>query len=395
VVSDRVADLTETFGDQAAIAEYLAALRTDIIDNAELFLMVRAQEGQGPFPEAIRQHHRERAFDRYKVNVMVSREQGETGAPVIHEDLPSFDHLTGRIEHISEMGALLTNFTMIKPGALHRANGGYLVLDARDVLREPLAWDALKRCLKTGSITITTVAERMGFASTTQLEPDPIPLDVRVVLVGDRMLHALLMHLDPDFSELFKLQADFEEAVVRDDQVMADYARSIATLAQTENLLPIAAPGMARLIEESIRLADDSTKLTLRVGQLADILREADHYARAEGRDVVSGDEVARSIDAQEWRASRVRDRIQESIERGILTIATEGEAVGQINGLSVASLNGFRFGRPSRITARVRMGSGKLVDIEREVELGGPLHSKGVMILSGYLTASFAPDAP
>lgn len=395
VVSDRVADLTETFGDQAAIAEYLAALRTDIIDNAELFLMVRAQEGQGPFPEAIRQHHRERAFDRYKVNVMVSREQGETGAPVIHEDLPSFDHLTGRIEHISEMGALLTNFTMIKPGALHRANGGYLVLDARDVLREPLAWDALKRCLKAGSITITTVAERMGFASTTQLEPDPIPLDVRVVLVGDRMLHALLVHLDPDFSELFKLQADFDEDMDRDSETIADYARSIATVAQKEDLLPIAAAGMARLIEESVRLADDSTKLTLRLGQLADILREADHYARTDGQDTISADEVARAIDAQEGRASRVRDRIRESIERGILTIATEGEAVGQINGLSVASLNGFRFGRPSRITARVRMGSGKLVDIEREVELGGPLHSKGVMILSGYLTASFAPDAP
>ena len=395
VVSDRVNDLQETFGQHDAIARYLAALRSDLIDNAEVFLMVRAQEGQGPFPEAIRQHHKDSAFDRYKVNVMVSREPDAAGAPVIHEDLPSFDHLTGRIEHISEMGALLTNFTMIKPGALHRANGGYLVLEARDVLREPLAWDALKRCLKAGSITITTVAERMGFASTTQLEPDPIPLDVRVVLVGDRMLHALLVHLDPDFSELFKLQADFDEDMDRDSETIADYARSIATVAQKEDLLPIATAGMARLIEESVRLADDSTKLTLRLGQLADILREADHYARTDGQDTISADEVARAIDAQEVRASRVRDRIRKSIERGILTIATEGEAVGQINGLSVASLNGFSFGRPSRITARVRMGSGKLVDIEREVELGGPLHSKGVMILSGYLTASYALDVP
>ncbi len=395
VVHGRVAEVGADFAGHAVIADYLNEVRADVIDNAELFLAVRAQSKDGPFPEAIRQHHRETAFDRYKVNVMVSHDPEAMGAPVVREGLPTLDHLIGRIEHISQMGTLLTNFTMIKPGALHSANGGYLVVEARDVLREPLAWDALKRSLKSQAITITSAAERLGFASTTQLEPDPIPLDVRVVLVGDRVLYALLMHLDPEFRELFKLQADFEDDLALTPESVAEFAQMIATLARHEKLRPLEAGAMARLIEEAVRLADDATKLTLQVETLADLMREADHYAEAAGAGIVSAAQIRQAIDAQRRRASRIRDRVEESIRRDILMIDTEGEMAGQINGLSVSGLDSFRFGRPSRITARVRMGSGKFVDIEREVELGGPLHSKGVMILSGYLTSTFVPDVP
>ncbi|WP_101065496.1 Lon protease family protein [Roseovarius salinarum] len=396
VVTTRMEEIEARFKDSEAVLEYLGAAKRDIIDNADLFLAAKQKDQEGAFPEAVKQHQRDPSFDRYRVNVMVSHDpETAEGAPVIHEDLPNLDHLVGRIEHMSQMGALFTNFTMIKSGALHRANGGYLVLDARDVLQAPMAWDALKRSLKSGSVTITSAAERLGFASTIQLEPDPIPIDLRVALVGDRFLYALLVHLDPDFGELFKLQADFEDSIDRSDESMAGYARLLSTLAAREGLAAPDAGGTARALEEAIRLADDATKFTLRTEALLDLLREADHYARKAGRETIGAEQLDRAVAEQERRASRVRDRLREAVQRDILKVETDGSVTGQINGLSVAGQNGYRFGRPARITARVRTGAGKLVDIEREVELGGPLHSKGVMILSGYLTANYATDVP
>ncbi|MFP4326955.1 MAG: Lon protease family protein [Paracoccaceae bacterium] len=394
-VSARIAETTRELGDLPGVKDHLAAVRDDMVDNASLFLAVAQQAGNGPFPEATGRHHEADPFRRYAVNVMVSHADEETGAPVESEDLPTLDHLAGRIEHASQMGALVTDFTMIKPGALHRANGGYLVLDAREVLSEPYAWDALKRCLKSGEIAITSLAERLSLMSTTSLEPDPIPLDVRVVLVGDRLLHMLLTLLDPDFGELFKLQADFEEDLDRTPEALGLYARLLAAQAARDELRPLDAPAMARVLDEAARLADDNRKLSLQVERLADLMREADHYAAEADRAQVGAEDVARALEAADRRAARIRDRMQEAIERRTVLIDTEGSKVGQVNGLSVISLGDFRFGRPSRITARVRMGAGKLIDIEREVELGGPLHSKGVLILSGYLAATYAPDLP
>ncbi len=395
-VSARVAEVDKALQKIAPIAEHLEAVRQDIIANAELFLQAKSGGGEGPFPEAIRKFHREAPFDRYVVNVMVSQNgEAGAGAPVETEDLPTLDRLAGRIEHVSHMGSLVTNFTMIKPGALHRANGGYLVLDARRVLSEPFAWDALKRSLQSRSITITSMAERLSLVSTTSLEPDPIPLEVRVVLVGDRLLHALLVMLDPDFGELFKVQADFEDSVERSDDTLALFARMAGSFAQRDGLRPVTAAGIARLLDEAARLADDTRKLSLRLGALSDILREADHYAASRDSAEIEDDDVARAVLEKDRRASRIRDRMQEAIARRTVLIDTEGAKVGQINGLSVIGFGDYSFGRPSRITARVRMGAGKLVDIEREVELGGPLHSKGVMILSGYLTARYALDVP
>lgn len=395
-VTDRVAEISKDLQQIEAVSQYLEEVRQDIIANAELFLIAVSRQNEGPFPDAIRKFHREPSFDRYVVNVMVSQGgDADTGAPVEVEDLPTLDRLVGRIEHVSQMGSLVTNFTMIKPGALHRSNGGYLVLDARRILAEPFSWDALKRSLKSRSITITSMADRLSLISTTSLEPDPIPLDVRVVLIGDRFLHALLVMLDPDFNELFKIQADFEETVERSETNLVLFARLVGTHALREGLRPIKAEGVSRLLDHAIRLADDSRKLSLRLGSLSDILHEADHYAKDRDSRYIEEDDVVRAIREKERRASRIKDRMQEAIERKTILIDTEGAKVGQINGLSVISLGDYSFGRPSRITARTRMGAGKLVDIEREVELGGPLHSKGVMILAGYLTSHFALDVP
>lgn len=395
-VSSRVAEFDPDLLAVDGISEHVETVRQDIIANAELFLQAAAKTNQGPFPEAVRRVHSDPTFDRYVVNVMVSHGETEAaGAPVETEDLPTLDRLVGRIEHVSHMGSLVTNFTMIKPGALHRANGGYLVLDARRVLTEPLAWDALKNSLKSRVIRITSMAERLSMVSTTSLEPDPIPLDLRAVLIGDRMLHALLVMLDPDFGELFKVQADFEETVDRSADNTALYAKLIGAYANREGLRPITAGGVARLIDEATRLADDSTKLSLRLGVVGDLLKEAEVYAGDRDCAQIEARDIERAVEEKDRRASRIRDRMQEAITRGTVLIDTEGAKAGQINGLSVIGLGDYRFGRPSRITARVRMGAGKLVDIEREVELGGPLHSKGVMILSGYLTARYALDLP
>ncbi len=395
-VSARVNEVRLEFGEIEPISLYLDDVHKDIIANAELFLAVAENSQNGAFPEAIRKFHREPEFNRYVVNVMVSQDaEVLAGAPLETEDLPSFDRLIGRIEHVSQMGSLVTNFTMIKPGALHRANGGYLVLDARRVLSEPFAWEALKQSIRNQSITITSLSDRLNLVSTTSLQPDPIQLDLRVVLVGDPFLYMLLVTLDPDFKDLFKVQADFEDVIERTDENLARFGQLIAAFVCHEKLLPMTAKGVARVLDEATRAAEDSRKLSLRIGALGDLMREAEHYARARDSRHIDEVDIARTVQEKERRASRIRDRMQEALERRIIMIDTSGSKVGQINGLSVTGIGDYRFGRPSRITARVRMGAGKLVDIEREVELGGPLHSKGVMILSGYLTSTYALDVP
>jgi len=396
VVSVRLREMLDKFRNNAGVMEYLEQVRLDMISNAELFLLPENGGNNGTFPKTIRKFHREPQFQRYAVNIMVSHDPTATAAaPIVTEDLPTLNHLTGRIEHVSEMGTLSTNFTLIKAGALHRANGGYLVLDVRQVLNEPYAWDTLKRCLYSQSIAITSLADRLSVGSTTSLEPDPIPLDVRVVLIGDRRLHMLLTMLDPDFGELFKLQADFEDDLLRSVKNTKQFARVIAAHAQKDGLRPMNATAVARLLDHAVRMADDTKKLSLQMGALADVMREADHYATQANTKVMTEAEVSRAILEADRRASRIKDRMQEAITRKTILVDTSGEAIGQVNGLSVIGIGQHYFGRPSRITARVRIGAGKLIDIEREVELGGPLHSKGVMILGGYLSSTYALDAP
>lgn len=388
-------DLSKEYEGQPAVQAYLASVKTDVIEHADDFRRGKEEEEGGPLEALLaRSGLASQPLGRYQVNVLDDR-SGVTGARVVYEDKPTFQNLVGRIEHVAHMGTLTTHFTLIKPGALHRANGGYLILDARRLLLEPFAWEGLKRALRARALRVESLGEALSLVSTVSLEPEPIPLNVKVVLIGERLLYYLLYQLDPDFRELFKVAVDFESSMDRAERSEVLYASLIGTLVRKAALRPFTAAGVARVLEYGARVVGDAGKLWLGLDGLTDLLREADHWAGAAGRSIVEAADVQRAIDAWVHRSSRPRERLQEEIARGTIMIATNGEVVGQVNGLSVVELGGFAFARPSRITARVRLGAGTVIDIEREVELGGPLHSKGVLILSGFLAGRYVPDYP
>jgi lon-related putative ATP-dependent protease len=395
-VGGLIDQLREKYEEYPKILDYLDDVQEDVVENAQDFLP--QQEQENPLQQMLQGGGRRRQPDsslrRYRVNVLVERDENEH-APVVYEDNPTYQNLIGRVEHRAQMGALLTDFNLIKPGALHRANGGYLILDARKVLTEPYAWDGLKRALQAGQLKIESIGQRLSLISTVSLEPEPIPLNVKVALLGERLLYYMLWQLDPEFSELFKVTADFEERMERDEENLHLYARLIGTIAAQEGLRPLDPTGVARVIEHSARVVGDSERLSTRLRTLADLLREASHWAGRADREAITAEDVQHAIDAQIYRVDRLRERVQEGILRETILIDTRGEEVGQVNGLSVISLGNFAFGRPTRITARTRLGKGEVIDIEREVELGGPIHSKGVLILSGFLGARYAEDYP
>lgn len=397
VVDASIGVVATKFADVDIIQQRLKEVRDDLIVNSELFTNTQPFDPASNFSPPAVAHIVDSQFNRYLVNVVVANDgDGDhKGAPLVTEDHPTLANIVGRIEHEAQYGALVTDFMMIRPGALHRANGGYLVLDARKVLFEMFSWEALKRALRGESVAIASAAEQLSLVSTISLEPEPIPLKIKVVLIGDRMLYYLLSTLDPEFSDLFKVEVDFDEEIVRSDSNIHLYARLIAAIAQKEKLRALDATGVARVVEEVSRQAEDSERLSLKIGRLSDLLGEADYWAAFANNQHITDVDVDRAIAEQVKRADRIRQRSQESIERGIILIETEGVAIGQVNALSVITLGSFSFGRPSRITARTRMGSGDIVDIERETKLGGPLHSKGVLILSSYLAAHFALATP
>ena len=396
-VSHLIDEIRERWRGQTSVPAYLDAVEQDVIDNAATFLVAGTQDGTPRAPIAGLggpSASDDPLFRRYRVNVLVSHDTGG-GAPVIQEDHPTVGNLLGRIEHIAEYGALITDFNLIKPGALHRANGGYLLLEARRLLLQPFAWEELKRSLRAREIRIESLGQMLSLVSTVSIEPEPIPLDIKIILVGDRLIYYLLSAYDPDFQELFKVPADFaDDADLNPDNVKA-YARLIGSIARKESLRPLDRAAVARTIEQAARIAADSEKLSMHIESLSDLLRESDHWASVAGRSRVQAEDVRKAVASRDYRSDRVRARIQEEIHRGTILIDTLGAKVGQVNGLSVIELGGFAFGRPSRITARVRLGRGQVIDIEREVELGGPLHSKGVLILSNFLAARFATERP
>ncbi|UWQ60985.1 AAA family ATPase (plasmid) [Leisingera caerulea] len=395
-VDEAIREVLDAFAGEAEVQAYLKAVRSDLVENAELFLMGDSDDAAGPFPVATSKRFEEPQFQRYRVNVMVSNGSGGQGAPVVKEELPTMANLIGRIEYASEMGALITNFTMIKPGALHRANGGYLVLDVRQVLSEPLAWDALKRCLRTGEIAIYSPGERLSLVSTVSLEPDPVPLRVRVVLIGERLHYYLLSALDPDFLQLFKLEADFDDHLrLEESGAVEGYAQLIARLARRAGTRPLDQPAVESVMRESMRLSGDTERLTLNFSRLSDLLREAEFWAGSGSSAHIGPQHIEKAVAEKERRAGRVRELGLETIRQGTVMIDTDGARIGQINALSVLQIGDYSFGKPSRLTARTRPGTGKLVDIERETELGGPIHSKGMLILQGYLAATYATRAP
>jgi lon-related putative ATP-dependent protease len=377
------------------VREYLSALEQDVLDHAEVFQQPKEGEQPTPFGIPIAQgEESDVTFRRYRVNVLIEHADAK-GAPIVYEDNPTHDNLVGRIEHIAQMGTLVTDFTLIKAGALHRANGGYLVLDAVKVLTQPFAWEALKRALRAREIRTESMGQMLSLISTVSLEPEPIPLDVKVVLIGQRLIYYLLHDLDPEFGELFKVVVDFDEDMPREPGADLLYARTIATVARSMKLRPLERDAVARVIERGARAAGDADRVSVSMRGLADLLRESDYWAGAGEREQISAADVQHAIDAQERRADRIRQRLQEEMLHGRLLIDSDGERGGQVNGLAVVQLGGFSFGMPHRITARVRLGGGGVIDIEREAELGGPIHSKGVLILSGFLAGRYAANKP
>ncbi len=379
------------FSDLPAVLQHIEAMRADLLENLPVFISAEAA-AQGPLQAAMRLAG---PYDRYEVNVLVTQADHAAGAPVIEEPHPTLGNLVGRIEYLQVQGALVTNFRLIKAGALHRANGGTILLDARSLLTESFSWVALKRALLLQEVTIEDVARFVGLTTTVSLEPDPIPLNVKVVLFGDRMLYYMLASLDPEVTQHFKVIADFDDDISRSPASEGMLARLVGEIAAREKLRPLDRGGVSPAGEHAARLTDDADKLTLLVERMHDLVAEANHLAGRNGRDVVTRADVDQAIAQQIHRASRLRERSQEMILRDIALIDTAGTRLGQVNGLSVLSLGDYSFGRPTRITCRTRPGGGKIVDIEREVELGGPLHSKGVLILSGFLVGRYALDSP
>lgn len=395
VAGPLIEGLIRRFEGVDGVKEYLETVRDDVVDHVEE--LQKSGEGEGPAMALLPLPGLAATtpfLRRYQVNCLVEHD-GSDGAPVVYEDNPTFQNLVGRVEHMAQMGALITDFNLIKAGSLHRANGGYLLLDARKLLTQPYAWEGLKRALRQERVEIESLGEMLSIVATVSLEPEPIPLRAKVVLFGDPYLYYLLCHLDPEFGELFKVAADFDDRMVRSHEGEALYARLIATLVRRDGLRPMDAAAVARVIEESARRVADAERLSVRMAGVVDLLREADYWAGEAGHGTTTRDDVQAAIDAATHRADRLRARLLEETERGTLLIDTSGTAVGQVNGLSVIQLGTFAFGRPSRITARVRLGEGEVVDIEREVELGGPLHSKGVLILAGFLGGRYVTGRP
>ena len=398
-IAHAIGDVERIFAEIPGMRDYLDAVKADLAKNIYFFLASTDMQSQGEQAVAgpVEPQIDDPRLRRYKVNVIVASDGARKGmgAPIVRDERPTLANLVGRIEHQSQMGALITDFTLIKPGSLHRANGGYLLVDALKLLVQPFAWDALKRALKNDRITIESASDYAGVFSTVTLEPEPIPLNVKVVLFGDHMLYYLLAGQDPEFSEYFKVEAEFDDVLKRARPAETQYAAWIGEIARCSEVRPLDPGGVAAVIEHSSRMADDTERLSLRSEHIADLLVEADYWSGKAERMVIGSGDIESAIEGRRRRTDRIRERQLEAIERDIVTVETSGTVVGQINGLSVLSLGDVRFGKPSRVTARIHMGGGKVIDIEREVALGGPIHSKGVLILSGFITARYAPGVP
>jgi len=384
--------LLERYGDIDEVNEFIEDVEKDILENLSAIRgRDQAKQPQLPFPVP---GLAEDPTDRYRVNLAVDNSKLE-GAPVIMELNPTHQRLFGMTEKEARFGALFTDYTMIRCGSAHRANGGFLVIPVEDLLTKPLAWDSLKRAIMNEKLEIEEVTERLGFMTTKTLRPEAIPFDAKVILVGNPQLYYLLYSLDVDFKELFKVKADFDTTMDRNEENVQRYASFICALCGKEGLRHLDQSGISAIVEYSSRLAADQRKLSTRFAEVADIIREANFYAEEEGGEYVSKRHVNRALEERIYRSNLIQKKIEEMIARGVLLIDTDGEKVGQVNGLAVLSLGDYGFGRPNRVTASVGVGREGIIDIEREAKTGGPIHTKGVMILSGFLNGRYAREKP
>lgn len=394
-------DIKQKYRGNKKVAEYLKAVQNYILENIPSFVPNYDQDSKPQTEEEpmagllsqLKNQQEEDKYSKFKVNVVV-KNVPDSGAPIVLLDHPTQGNLVGKVERIQQFGALITDFTLIKGGALHRANGGFLLIDARKLLLQPYSWDSLKRALASKEIKIEAPSEDTSF-STTSLDPQPIPLDVKVVMTGDAELYDLLSERDPDFSDYFKVEADFGMIIDRTDENEVEYAKLIGSLTKKKNLRSLNKQAVARVIEYSSRLADDSEKLTAHVSSIGDLLKEADYWARKSKASQIGKNHVDQAIKSQIYRSDRVNRAMLEQIDKGTILLDVKGERVGQINGLVVYNFTRNSFGKPTRITTQVRLGRGEFINIEREVAMSGPIHSKGVLILQALIANRFAKRSP
>ena len=387
-----ISDLKEKYKALPEILKYVDAVQNDIIENLDQFLGT-PQQPQG-VPPQLQAFFKELPFKNYDVNAIVDNSKVD-GAPVVFEQNPTYQNLFGKLEKEVQFGIVSTDFTMIRPGSVHKANGGYMIIPVEDLLRNPFSWDGIKTALKTGEVAIEEPGERMGFITTRGLKPQAIPLATKLVLIGTPQINQLLYSLDPDFKDLFKVKAEFDVVMDRNDENSMKYAAFICTLCRKYNLKHLDGSAVAKVIEYGSRLAEDQKKLSTLFASVSDIIREASFYATRENAEYTTAEHVMKAIDEKTYRSNLVQQKIQEFFERDIFLIDTEGAKVGQVNGLSVMGLGDFAFGIPSRVTASIGVGRDGVVDIEREAAMSGPTHTKGVLILGGYLAGKFAQDKP
>jgi lon-related putative ATP-dependent protease len=384
----QIDELAEKYKDLPDVVAHLEAIRGDLAENLDIFLDDDDEQAAIAYASLEKKMPR-----RYLVNVVVHQKNNEV--PVVVEDNPTYHNLFGYVENVTYKGTVFTDFSLIRPGSLHKANGGYLLMDAIKVLEQSFVWDGLKRALRSRSIQINSLERELTLSGTISIEPEAVPLDVKIVLFGDRETWMLLQEHDPEFAELFRVTADFENEMYRSDDSQMLYAKFIASLVVEKELLHCTNKGVARIIEHSARMAEHQDRLSLHAADIANLLRESDFWARQAGAKLISEVHVERALESAKYRSSRIRDQFYDSIRDGSTLVSTTGTCVGQVNALSVLSTGGFEFGLSNRVTATCYYGDGGVMDIERDVKLGGNLHSKGVMIISSWLASHFSVDDP
>ncbi|MBN1298947.1 MAG: AAA family ATPase [Actinobacteria bacterium] len=386
-----ISDIKSGYQDISEALGFIDEIKKDILKNVGIFIPGQLNANA---PQAIFPWMRESPFKKYEVNLIVDNSELK-GAPVIIEQNPTYQNLFGRIEKEAQFGVLTTDFTMIRSGAIHKANGGFIVMPVEELLKNFFSWDSLKMSLINKKIVIEEASEKLGYMSTKGLKPQPIPINIKVIIIGNPLYYNLLFALDDDFRKLFKIKADFDLSMERNDENLKKYARFICTVCEKDKLKHLAAEAVSKVVEYSSRLAENKNKVSTRFSDISDIIAEANYYAINEGSKYIKASHIKTAIDEKIFRSNLVAEKIKDYISDDTILIDTEGDKTGQVNGLSIMSLGDYSFGRPSRVTASVGMGREGIMDIERETKLGGPIHTKGVLILGGYIAEKYSSDKP
>lgn len=383
--------IKEKYQGFPVILNYLDNVLKDVTANLDMFKTTEPKQ-QSPYMQLPQEGIE--PITCYRVNLFVNNEHLQ-GAPVIIEHSPSYYNLFGKIEYRGQVLSMNTDFTLVKPGAIHRANGGYLILQAKDVLGDPLIWGTLKKALQYRQAMIENIGEQYRLVPTSTFRPEPIPLNIKVILIGNPMLYHLLFNLDEDFQKLFKVKVDFDTEMPRNQENLRHFVAFVSSVCQRENLKHFSRSGLAQLIEYGSRLAGDQNKLSTRFNEVVEIINEAAALAKARDSQYVEGSHVQEAIKERVYRYNKIEEKLQELALQGTILINTDGAVVGQVNGLTVIDSGGYTFGRPIRITARTYMGRGGVINIERETNMSGNIHDKGVLTLGGYLGGKFAQNNP